>query len=89
VVAVIPLYSRRPDLLPFDGDANAAITAADLGYITTCELTFSRRRDSTGGHQSSPEEDVLTPEGDAYLFSNSNFTDVQRQLCAIDDAPPV
>ncbi|GHJ89586.1 hypothetical protein NliqN6_5988 [Naganishia liquefaciens] len=50
-------------------------------------LTFSRRRDSTGGHQSSPEEDVLTPEGDAYLFSNSNFTDVQRQLCAISLDP--
>ena len=30
---------------------------------------------------------MLTPEGDAYLFSNSNFTDVQRQLCAISLDP--
>lgn len=41
-------------------------------------LTGSQRR--RGGERGG---DVLTPDGDAYLFSNANFTDVQRSLHAL------
>lgn len=44
-------------------------------------LSYSRPRGS--GARGEQGEHVLTPHGDVYVFSNSNFTDVHRELHTI------
>lgn len=74
----VAVTAEWEEVLPAGGTANDDDEDDDQGGMVDRRLTYSRPRQ--GGQPAEKDEQVITPAGDVYLFSNSNFTDVHREL---------
>lgn len=76
----VAVTSGWEHVLPTTKEAGA--TDGEAGGVRAAEsMAFSRPKGEEGDGQ------VVAPHGDVYVFSNSNFTDVHRELHALDIIP--